>query len=550
MAWCRMILAMTLVPCGMLFALSTWFLTNAVADGMEQATGISSVTVLQLTNAVQAGFILATVGSAATGLADRYPAHLIFGISAVCAGSINALVLVDGLSLGSLAVIRLLTGAFLAGVYPIGMKLLFSAAPKNRGLALGLAVGALTMGSGLPHLLAANFAGNWRAVVATSSALSVGAGFGIAVVVSLAGGELGKAPSMDQVAQATANTNAAASGTSGSDEGEDCAPAKDTPCLIIADLASEEAGAVVKAGSGMDLAPVQSTVDRSGCQTAILSTSSAADTIASDAIPVAVRYAESPPVVSSTAGIGLTIRVPQHTEGCLSEDGGGASSARHTAPAATAPLSSVLLLWTHVPSRLAFIGYLGHVAELYAAWTVFAPFLRERFTAELDPSDAGAVSRAHTMASVVTFCAFAAGAVLCPVAGFVADYWLGRSLTTTILMMMSGSTALWLGFATNTSLVACGVVFYGATIVPDSAQFSTAIGELAPPEQRGAMLSASTGVGFLVTMITIATTTAIQQAAGWGVAFALLAIGPAIGAASMMMLRAQPEAIVMANGRR
>jgi hypothetical protein len=190
------------------------------------------------------------------------------------------------------------------------------------------------------------------------------------------------------------------------------------------------------------------------------------------------------------------------------------------------------------------------VAELYAAWTVFSPFLLERFSAELDPADLAGLDRAQAMASIVTFSAFAAGAVLCPVAGLIADNYLGRTLTTATLMILSGSTALWLGFATDTNLIAFGVVFYGATIVPDSAQFSTAIGELAPPDQRGAMLSASTGFGFLMTMITIATTTAIQPAAGWGVAFALLAIGPAVGTASMLLLRAQPEAIAMAHGKR
>lgn len=74
--------------------------------------------------------------------------------------------------------------------------------------------------------------------------------------------------------------------------------------------------------------------------------------------------------------------------------------------------------------------------------------------------------------------------------------------------------------------------------------------ELGAPEYRGTMLTFQTGLGFALTVITIRLVPVIENAAGWGPAFALLAIGPALGAAAMMRLRSLPESRAMAGGRR
>lgn len=476
------IVAIGAVPVGMLLAFSTWFLTNAIAPGLEAATGVSQLVILQLTNGVQGGFILGTVGLAATGLADMLPAQLVFGASAVGAGAVNACLLIPGVSLWSMAVIRVLTGVCLAGVYPIGMKMLFSAVPRARGLALGVAVGALALGSGLPHLFAASFAAAWQPVVATSSALSACAG----IVVALVG---------------------------------------------------EERNVAAPAAASLPPAP----------------SSASGDLPAAPADPEGVRLDTVAPLgcgSPSTGTVGGLAR--QDTRGGAA---GGRREARPSVeerhpvavPRGSDRCGGVFALWQHVPSRLAFLGYIGHMVELYAAWTSFAPLLVERLAAGLEGA---ARTEALATASLVTFGAFAAGAVASPLAGIVADRWLGRSLTTVVLMALSGSTALWVGFVTSPAAVIVGVLIYGATIVPDSPQFSTAIGELAPPERRGAMLSVSTGLGFLVTMVTIATTSLLQTVWGWGPAIALLAAGPALGIVSMLLLWVRPEARAMAGGLR
>jgi len=486
------------VPVGMLMALSTWFLTNAVAPGLEASTGIAQETILQLTNGVQGGFIAGTVLLATTGVADRVPSHLVFAASACGAGLVNASLLLGGVQLWSFAIVRVLTGVFLAGVYPIGMKLLFAAAPASRGLALGVAVGALTLGSGLPHLLAASFSQSWEVVVAVSSSLCVAAG----LIVGAVAGPL--------CAPAPAGGPGATAGSRPAPLDREALELTKLPPPVMDDAEAGAAGAV--AGSAGAAGAAGEATPRSG------------------ASPQAVDW--------TSVGLRGGRRA---SDGGSSEDEGGETTPREDR------CGGAWALWSHVPSRLAFIGYLGHVAELYAAWTSFAPFLRERFTSGLTGAEA---DRAAVAASLVTFAAFAAGAVACPLAGWVADRWLGRTATTSALMVVSGATAVWVGFTTSPTAAAVGVVLWGATIVPDSAQFSTAIGELAPPERRGAMLSVSTGLGFLLTMVTIATTAAIQQAVGWGVALSVLAIGPAIGVVSMLLLRAQPEAAQMAGGRR
>ncbi|KAA0163100.1 hypothetical protein FNF31_02923 [Cafeteria roenbergensis] len=485
------------VPLGMLLAFSTWFLTNAVAPGLEAATGVSQAVIVQLTNGVQGGFILGTVGLATTGLADLLPAQLVFGASAVAAGAVNACLLFPGVTVWSMAAIRVLTGISLAGVYPIGMKMLFSSVPSARGLALGVAVGALALGSGLPHLFAASFAAAWQPVVATSSALSACAG----IAVALVGGR-------DEVAApAAVPTSAALSPASAPLPGE-AAVAAAAPAATAADADSVRLDV---AASPMAASLASPTAGQAGQRR-----------VQGD--PGAVERG-SPAAHASPVEEGAA-----PTRGRSSERCGG-----------------VLALWQHVPSRLAFLGYIGHMVELYAAWTSFAPLLVDRLASGLDGA---ARTEALATASLVTFGAFAAGAVASPVAGIVADRWLGRSLTTVVLMALSGSTALWVGFVTSPAAVIAGVLLYGATIVPDSPQFSTAIGELAPPERRGAMLSVSTGLGFLVTMITIATTSLLQAAWGWGPAIALLAAGPAVGIVSMLLLYVRPEAQAMAGGRR
>jgi len=211
-----------------------------------------------------------------------------------------------------------------------------------------------------------------------------------------------------------------------------------------------------------------------------------------------------------------------------------------------------------LPLGLAVIGYLCHQWELYAFWAWVGPFLEERLAAwdgDIDGDD-GVRGEGEGMkvSSLIAFFAFAVGAALCPVAGAWADR-LGRTLVTTVALLISGSTALWLGWLdASTESGRVGVVvatlLYGATIIPDSAQYSACVSELCDPRYQGTLLTASTGLGFAVTIVTIQLLPVVEQASGWGPAWLFLGIPPLMGAGAMLWLRSLPESSKLAGGNR
>ena len=91
---------------------------------------------------------------------------------------------------------------------------------------------------------------------------------------------------------------------------------------------------------------------------------------------------------------------------------------------------------------------------------------------------------------------------------------------------------------------------WGASVVADSAQFSSALSELCEEAYRGTSLTFQTGLGFLITIVPIWLVPLVAGSLGWGPAFAMLAIGPALGTAAMLRLRTMPEAAALALGRR
>ena len=93
-------------------------------------------------------------------------------------------------------------------------------------------------------------------------------------------------------------------------------------------------------------------------------------------------------------------------------------------------------------------------------------------------------------------------------------------------------------------------ILWGAAAVADSAQFSTAATELSEPEYRGTVLTFQTGLGFALTAVSIRLLPAVVDEVGWGVAFSLLAIGPALGSLAMWRLRRLPESERLAGGKR
>lgn len=391
-----------IVSIASLFGLSVWFSTNAITDALEARKGLTEQDVAWLTIAVQLGFVFGTVTIALTNLADLLNARTLFFVSAIGAGALNLLVIpLDNLPL--LILVRFGTGAFLGGVYPPAMKVLSGWFTRNRGFALGMMIGALTLGSGSPHLLSSIFVDNWEAVILGSSFLAFGGAIAMRALVN------------------------------------------DGPYEV---------------------------------------------------------------------------------------------------PSAKFRPSTMLTVFTDRGLRLALIGYLGHMWELYAMWAWIGTFMAVVIgTRPL-------IGDSLELASALTFLVFFVGAVASPLAGLLAER-IGRTLVTSVLMVLSGGMAVFIGFLPIelAPLIVIVALIWGATVVADSAQFSTAVTELSPPEYRGTMLTFQTGLGFLLTAGSIWLVPVLEDASGWGLAFAVLAIGPVVGTIAMMRLRRLPEAKLLSGGR-
>ena len=156
-----------------LLGTSLWFSANAAADDLVRAWGLQPGDIATLTNAVQAGFILGTLGFAVTGLADRFPASRIFAVCALLGAAANAFFALLAGGLESAVPLRFAVGLCLAGVYPLGMKLVVSWVPERAGSALAWLVGMLTLGTALPHGIRWLGAGwPWQQVVLAASVLA------------------------------------------------------------------------------------------------------------------------------------------------------------------------------------------------------------------------------------------------------------------------------------------------------------------------------------------------------------------------------------------
>ena len=179
--------------------------------------------------------------------------------------------------------------------------------------------------------------------------------------------------------------------------------------------------------------------------------------------------------------------------------------------------------------RLSTYGYLGHMWELYAMWTWTAAFLAASATQRGD--DTGWVP-------IATFAIIAVGGPASVLAGRLADAH-GRELVAGTAMAISGASALatLVVFGRSPLVVLPLFLVWGAAVVADSAQFSALVTEAAAEERRGTALTLQTGLGFLLTLVTIRGVPLFAGVFGWQWAFPWLAIGPAVGIVAMLKLR-------------
>jgi MFS family permease len=172
-----------------LLGMSVWFSASAVVPALAVAWQLDDGGRALLTISVQAGFVVGAFGSAVLNLADRIPARRLFATSALLAALATALIpfLVGGLEPsrpGPTLLLRFLTGLLLAGVYPVGMKIMATWTREDRGLGIGIVVGALTLGSAAPHLInALGGVGDWRMVLYGAAALAALGGLVAALFV-------------------------------------------------------------------------------------------------------------------------------------------------------------------------------------------------------------------------------------------------------------------------------------------------------------------------------------------------------------------------------
>lgn len=202
------------------------------------------------------------------------------------------------------------------------------------------------------------------------------------------------------------------------------------------------------------------------------------------------------------------------------------------ATAASFDPRAITLAWTDRRIRSAYMGYFGHMWELFAlwAWAGTAASISYAYTLEQ--------ASAESLGKLTAFLAIALGAPVCIIAGRYADR-IGKAEVTIIAMGASGAAAIatavtfggpvWLTFVL--------IIIWGVAVIPDSAQFSALVADYSPPSLAGSLLTLQTALGFTLTIFTVQAMPVAAEMFGWPTVLAGLAIGPAIGILAMRPLR-------------
>lgn len=188
--------------------------------------------------------------------------------------------------------------------------------------------------------------------------------------------------------------------------------------------------------------------------------------------------------------------------------------------------------WTNKRVRLAYLGYFGHMWELFVMWAWIATATAASYQVSLTKADAEWLSK------VTAFLAIALGAVTSVIAGWVADR-IGKAELTIIAMAVSGLSAIAAGltFGGSPLLTFLIVMVWGMAIIPDSAQFSALVADASPPSEAGSLMTFQTALGFLLTFFTVQAAPVLAVEFGWPTILGCLALGPFAGIFAMLRLR-------------
>ncbi|HXF46240.1 MAG TPA: MFS transporter, partial [Burkholderiaceae bacterium] len=154
-----------------------WFAVNAVMPDLQRDWDLPVEAVGTLTSAVQLGFIAGTLAFALAAIADRFSPRRVFLLCSLAGAACTAAAAVLARDLAALAALRFATGFFLAGIYPVGMKIAAGWYARGLGAALGFLIGALVLGTAAPHgLRALGSAWPWQSLMLAVAAIAAGGG--------------------------------------------------------------------------------------------------------------------------------------------------------------------------------------------------------------------------------------------------------------------------------------------------------------------------------------------------------------------------------------
>lgn len=173
-------LILPIIVLSQFFCTSLWFAGNSIVADIARDLGLGQDFLAHQTSMIQFGFIAGTLVFAVLSISDRFSPSLVFFGSALLAGLFNLGISIDDITASQILLFRFLTGFFLAGIYPVGMKIASDHYEKGLGKSLGFLVGALVLGTAFPHLLKDLLVGfPWEYVIYTATSLSVLGGLSI-----------------------------------------------------------------------------------------------------------------------------------------------------------------------------------------------------------------------------------------------------------------------------------------------------------------------------------------------------------------------------------